>query len=89
MVGKLAQKTKVTTTKKPVRTPVKAAAIAAKGSLLERVGGKDAVAAVVDAFYDKVFADRKLKPFFCQHRQSKAAPTAIQVSHSAYGWQST
>jgi hemoglobin len=33
-------------------------------SLLERIGGEDAVKAVVASFYDKVFADRVLAPFF-------------------------
>jgi hemoglobin len=33
-------------------------------TLLERIGGEDAVNAVVNAFYDKVFADQVLAPFF-------------------------
>ena len=33
-------------------------------SLYERIGGKAAVNAAVDIFYDKVFADPLLKPFF-------------------------
>ena len=40
-------------------------------SLLERVGGEDAVKAVVDAFYDKVFADKELMPFFAKTDQAK------------------
>lgn len=39
-------------------------------SLLQRVGGEDAVKAVVSAFYDKVFADPDLKPFFAQTDQA-------------------
>lgn len=33
-------------------------------NLLERLGGEPAVNAVVDKFYDKVFADKTLAPFF-------------------------
>ncbi|MBL8644681.1 MAG: group 1 truncated hemoglobin [Rhodospirillaceae bacterium] len=33
-------------------------------TLLERIGGEDAVKAVINAFYDKVFTDEALKPFF-------------------------
>jgi len=33
-------------------------------TLLERIGGEAAVTAVVDAFYDKVFSDPALLPFF-------------------------
>ncbi len=40
-------------------------------SLLTRIGGEDAVKAVVDSFYDKVFADEDLKPFFAKTDQAK------------------
>ena len=40
-------------------------------SLLEHQGGEDAVNAVVSAFYDKVFADEDLKPFFAETDQLK------------------
>jgi hemoglobin len=40
-------------------------------SLLERLGGEDAVKAVVEAFYDKVFVDEDLKPFFANTDQAK------------------
>lgn len=30
----------------------------------DRIGGADAVAALVDAFYERVFADPELQPFF-------------------------
>jgi methyl-accepting chemotaxis protein len=33
-------------------------------TLFEKIGGKEAVNAAVDIFYEKVIADRKLKPFF-------------------------
>jgi hemoglobin len=33
-------------------------------TLLERIGGEDAVKAVINAFYDKVFTDPFLLPFF-------------------------
>ncbi|MBL8630600.1 MAG: group 1 truncated hemoglobin [Rhodospirillaceae bacterium] len=33
-------------------------------TLLERIGGETAVNAVVNSFYDKVFTDETLKPFF-------------------------
>ena len=33
-------------------------------TLLERIGGEVAVNAVVNSFYDKVFADKVLAPFF-------------------------
>ncbi len=33
-------------------------------SLFERIGGKDAVEATVDKFYDKVLADDRIKHFF-------------------------
>ena len=32
--------------------------------MFERIGGKDAVNAAVDIFYEKVMADPELKPFF-------------------------
>lgn len=35
-------------------------------SLFERLGGKPAVAAVVDAFYERVLADPLLAPFFAR-----------------------
>lgn len=37
---------------------------AATGSLFERLGGEDAVAAVVDLFYDRVLADPALSAYF-------------------------
>jgi hemoglobin len=40
-------------------------------SLLERLGGEAAVKAVVDSFYDKVFADPILAPFFAKTDQAK------------------
>ena len=33
-------------------------------TLFERVGGKQAIAELVDKFYDRVVADPELKPFF-------------------------
>jgi hemoglobin len=36
------------------------------GTLLERIGGEVAVNAVVNSFYDKVFADKVLAPFFAK-----------------------
>jgi len=36
----------------------------ARPSLYERVGGEKAIAALMDAFYDRVFADPELRPFF-------------------------
>lgn len=50
-------------------------------SLFERLGGKEAVNAAVDIFYDKVFADPELIPFFdntdqdAQRRKQKAFMT--------------
>jgi len=46
-------------------------------SLLDRLGGETAVKAVVESFYDKVFADPLLHPFFAksdlaQQRQRQA-----------------
>lgn len=35
-------------------------------TLLERIGGEAAVTAVVNSFYDKVFADAVLAPFFAK-----------------------
>ena len=47
-------------------------------TLLERLGGEEPVKAVVDSFYDKVFSDKTLEPFFAntdfakqRQRQSK------------------
>jgi hemoglobin len=36
----------------------------AEGSLYDRVGGEPAIARLMDAFYDRVFADPELRPFF-------------------------
>ncbi|SFR44690.1 group I truncated hemoglobin [Halogeometricum limi] len=33
-------------------------------TLYRRLGGRDAIAAVVDEFYDRVLADDRLRPFF-------------------------
>lgn len=67
--------------------------------LLERIGGEAAVNAVVDAFYDKVFTDEVLKPFFAntdfakqRTRQSKfliqfmagKMPTANEYMRNAH-----
>jgi methyl-accepting chemotaxis protein len=35
-----------------------------KGTLFERIGGKPAIAATVEQFYERVLADEDLKPFF-------------------------
>lgn len=44
-------------------------------SLYERIGGKNAVNAAVDIFYDKVLADDLLNPFFAgvntEHQRNK------------------
>ncbi len=40
-------------------------------TLLARIGGADAVKAVVESFYDKVFADEQLMPFFANTDQAK------------------
>jgi hemoglobin len=36
----------------------------AEETLYRRLGGSDALAAVVDSFYDRVLADDRLRPFF-------------------------
>lgn len=40
------------------------AAVAAKKSLFDQIGGKQALSAVVDDFYQRVLGDTLLKPFF-------------------------
>ncbi len=68
-------------------------------SLLERIGGEVAVDAVVNSFYDKVFSDKVLAPFFAntdfvkqRARQSKflvqfmdgKMPTANEYMRNAH-----
>jgi len=68
-------------------------------SLLVRIGGEEAVKAVVDSFYDKVFSDPTLLPFFAKTdfvkqraRQTKfmiqfmdgKAPTANEYMRNAH-----
>lgn len=68
-------------------------------TLLARIGGEDAVKAVVESFYDKVFADQVLAPFFAntdfaKQRQRQArfliqlmdgrAPTASEYMRNAH-----
>ncbi len=50
-------------------------------SLLERIGGEDAVKAVVNSFYDKVFSDPFLLPFFANTDfvQQRARQTKFMV----------
>jgi Truncated hemoglobins len=40
-------------------------------SIFDRIGGTEAVAAVVDDFYDRVLADPKLSPFFANTDMKK------------------
>jgi hemoglobin len=40
-------------------------------TLFERVGGKQAVADLIDVFYDRVVADPELKPFFSNVSMAK------------------
>jgi len=73
-------------------------------TLLARIGGADAVKAVVESFYDKVFADEQLMPFFAntdqakqRNRQSKfliqmmdgKAPNAADYMRTAHSAQRT
>jgi hemoglobin len=68
-------------------------------SLLERIGGEAAVNAAVQSFYDKVFSDKVLAPFFAntdfvkqRQRQAKfliqfmdgKAPTAHEYMRNAH-----
>jgi hemoglobin len=50
-------------------------------SLLDRIGGEDAVKAVVNAFYDKVFTDPLLLPFFANtdFAKQRVRQTAFMV----------
>lgn len=38
----------------------------AEDTLYERLGGQDAIDAVVDEFYDRVLADEDLQPYFAE-----------------------
>ncbi len=48
-------------------------------TLFERIGGKQMIAEVVDDFYDRVFADPELKPFFKNTSIDKQTEHATRV----------
>jgi hemoglobin len=49
-----------------------------KGTLYDRLGGDSGLKAVLDTFFNKVFADKELASFFAADKQEGKQPTCMQ-----------
>ncbi|WP_410567558.1 group I truncated hemoglobin [Amycolatopsis sp. cmx-4-61] len=54
-------------------------------SIYEQIGGQDALAAVVDDFYERVLADAELAPFFSGTNMSRLKGMQVEFFTAALG----
>ena len=59
--------------------------MSAKPSLYERIGGKEMVTSMVDAFYERVLADPLLEPFFRNVSMEKLRSMQYEFFSTALG----
>ena len=65
--------------------PVHAPAVRKTDSLYAKLGGKSAIEAVVNAFYDRVLADPELAPFFAETNMAWLKSRQVQFFTQSLG----